>query len=257
MKALLFALALVVPQTDVPDGAAPSAPPVAESPSAATAETPATGEPATVAEPEPAPATEPTPVAQAKPEELPFPVGAPTDDYGLVSWCYGALSGYLELHDRVLPEVTRIEGAYRRPGTRLEDDMATYDDMQKISRENIKLFARAMEAAERASIQPINVRGAAALQQGRKSWTGAAGLPDRTVAQQWMGWSLPVRCTPTATSLEARAKLLGTAFKGAETDETEVQSDTKPTEQTPAEPTVSEAATPDVEPLPINMPKPE
>ncbi len=237
MKALLVALALVVAQDKAADSAEPAAPAVVGSPPAATPEAPAANQPAAVVEPGPETSAEPTPVAEAKPEELPFPVGAPTDDYGLVSWCYGALSGYLELHDRVLPEVTRIEGAYRRPGTRLEDDMATYADMQKISHDNMKLFARAMEAAERASIQPINVRGAAALQQGRKSWAGAAGLPDRTVAQQWMGWALPVRCTPTATSLVTRATLLGTAFKTEDVEDTAARPDPSPMpEVTPAEP---------------------
>jgi hypothetical protein len=94
--------------------------------------------------------------------------------------------------------------------------MKTYSDMQKISKANMKLFARAMEAAERASLQPINTRGAAAVQTGRSGWAAAANLPTRTVAQQWMGWALPSRCVPTATTLETRAKLMGTAFKANE-----------------------------------------
>jgi hypothetical protein len=227
MKALLLALALVVAQDQAAGGPETTAPTRVEAP-------PATVEPSAIAQPEAAPVAEPIPVAVAKAEELPFPTGAPMDDYGLVAWCYGALSGYLELHDRVLPEVTRIEGAYRRPGTRLEDDMATYDEMQRISRGNMKLFTRAMEAAERASIQPINVRGAAAVQQGRRSWQGAAGLPDRTVAQQWMGWALPVRCTPTATRLETTATLLGTAFKTDAADEPSAAAQVLPSAETPS-----------------------
>ena len=162
---------------------------------------------------EPAPSPAPVEAAPAEPEELPYPPGAPKDDYGLVSWCYGALSGYLELHDKMIPEVTRIEDAFRRPGTTLAEDMKTYSDMEKVSKTNMKLFAKAMEAAERASLQPINTRGAAAVQKGRSGWAAAANLPTRTVAQQWMGWALPSRCVPTATTLEARAKLMGTAFK--------------------------------------------
>ena len=91
-----------------------------------------------------------------------------------------------------------------------------YSDMQKISKTNMKLFARAMEAAERASIQPINTRGAEAVRKGRAGWAAAANLPTRTVAQQWMGWALPARCVPTAATLETRAKLMGTAFKANE-----------------------------------------
>ncbi|HEX5379782.1 MAG TPA: hypothetical protein VFW47_14495 [Phenylobacterium sp.] len=174
-----------------------------------------TAAPAEAAPPVPAEAAPAAPTAPSAPE-LPYPPGAPQDDYGLVAWCYGALGGYLELHDRMIPEVTRIEGAFRRPGSNLADDMKTYSDMQKISRNNMKLFSRAMEAAERASLQPINTRGAAAVQKGRSGWAGAANLPVRSVAQQWMGWALPARCVPTAQALEARAKLMGEAFKANE-----------------------------------------
>lgn len=204
MSALLFALALVSAQEPAPvinDNPAPVAQTAVPAAVTATPETPIS-----------ASAT----ADEVKPVELPFPIGAPTDDYGLVAWCYGALGGYLELHDRVLPEVSRIENAYRRPGTTLADDMSTYADMQKISRSNMKLFAAAMEAAERASLQAINIRGAASVKKGRASWAGADALPIRTVAQQWMGWALPVRCAPTATTLETRAKLMGTAFQANE-----------------------------------------
>ena len=44
--------------------------------------------------------------------------GAPTDDYQFVAWCYGALSGYLDLHDEVMPEVTRIESTWTARGAR-------------------------------------------------------------------------------------------------------------------------------------------
>ena len=83
MSALLFALALLA------QNAAPETGPAAEGPP-----------------PEAAPAA----------EELPWPAGAPHDDYGLVAWCHGALTGYLDLHDQVMPEVTRIETTYRPPG---------------------------------------------------------------------------------------------------------------------------------------------
>jgi len=193
MSALLFALALLA--QDQPAAAEPAPSPPAEA----------------------APADASAPPAEP---EVPYPPGAPKDDYGLVAWCYGALSGYLDLHDKVMPEVTRIEGAFRRPGSNLADDLKTYDEMQRLSRADMKLFARAMEAAERASLQPINTRGAAAVQKGRAAWAGASNLPIRTVAQQWMGWALPARCTPTAKALEARAKLMGTAFKANEIPET-------------------------------------
>ena len=144
--------------------------------------------------------------------ETPYPAGAPRDDYGLVAYCYGALRGYLDLYDQAMPEVTRIESAFRNPARKLEDDLKVYSDMRKEGQSNLKLFARAMEAAEKASPRPINVAGAAAVQRGRNVWRAAPNLPKARLAQEWMSWSLPVRCTPTAEALEARAKLLGATF---------------------------------------------
>ena len=54
--------------------------------------------------------------APADPPEQRHPTGAPREDYPFVAWCYGALLGYLELHDEVMPEVRRIETTFRRPG---------------------------------------------------------------------------------------------------------------------------------------------
>jgi hypothetical protein len=64
--------------------------------------------------------------ASSNPAEAPFPPGAPTGDYEFVSWCYGTLNGWLELHDRAMPEVERIEKTYRRPGSSLAEDLKVY-----------------------------------------------------------------------------------------------------------------------------------
>ena len=228
MSALLFALALLAQDTA-------AAPPPSEAPAAAPAQ--------------------PAEAAPAQPEELPYPPGAPKDEYGLVAWCYGALSGYLDLHDKMIPEVSRIENAFRRPGVTLAQDMQTYADLQKISRGNMKLFAAAMEAAERASLQPINTRGGAAIQKGRASWAGSDTLPVRTVAQQWMGWSLPARCAPTAETLKARAKLMGATFKANE----ESVAEPAPGPATPAPSAETPVAVPETTPptaeTPVNAPK--
>ncbi|MET3525365.1 hypothetical protein [Phenylobacterium koreense] len=177
MSGMLFALALL-----------------AQDP-AASAASPSTG-------PEPAPAA----------QELPWPPGAPRDDYGLVAFCHGALTGYLELHDRVMPEVTRIETTWRAPGRSLAEDMKIYADIDKQGRKDLKLFERAIDAAEKASPRPLAPIGAAAIQRGRATWAGAASLSDARIAQEWMSWSLPVRCGPTAQRLEKNAKLMGAAF---------------------------------------------
>ncbi|MFN3521949.1 MAG: hypothetical protein ACK4YQ_06845 [Phenylobacterium sp.] len=146
-----------------------------------------------------------------------YPVGAPQDDYGLVAWCYGALGGYVDLHDQVMPEVTRIESTYRRPGSNLQEDLKVYDELQVTSRSNLELFARAIETAEKASIKPISERGAEAVKKGRAGWSAAASMSKARVAQEWMSWALPAVCVPAAERLEARAKLLGVTFDAAET----------------------------------------
>jgi hypothetical protein len=159
---------------------------------------------------EPNPAAEPAPAPAA--EELPYPPGSPKDDYGLVAWCYGALAGYVDLKPQVMPEVTRIETTFRAPGRTLAEDLQVYADLEKESRANLKLFGRAMEAAEKASMKPINARGAEAVRKGRTAWAAAPNLPKARLAQEWMSWSLPARCITTAESLEKRAKLLGATF---------------------------------------------
>jgi hypothetical protein len=179
------------------------------------------------------PAPEPAPSAAAadEPAPLPYPVGAPHEDYQLVAWCYGALGGYLDLHDTVMPEVTRIETTFRRPGSNLAEDLKVYADMQAEGRRNMKLFARAMTAAEKASMRPINAAGAAAIRRGRSVWAAAATVPKARVAQEWMSWSLPVRCTPTAETLEKRALLAGASLQV----NVEPEAEPAPVEASPAD----------------------
>ena len=162
---------------------------------------------ADAAAPPPAPALAPAPAEPA------MPAGAPSGDYPFVAWCYGVLSGYLDLHDQVMPEVTRIESTWRRPGSRLSDDLKVYADQQRQGRADLKRFQVAMTAAEKASLKPINVEGAAALQRGRAVWSVGPEVTKARLAQEWMSWTLPARCPATADALEKRAKLLGASFQ--------------------------------------------
>ncbi|THD79916.1 MAG: hypothetical protein E7812_08555 [Phenylobacterium sp.] len=158
-------------------------------------------------------AAPPPPADAAAAPEAGFPAGAPHDDYQFVAWCYGALRGYLELHDQVMPEVTRIEGEFRRPGSRLEDDLKVYADQQVQARADLRRFQAALTAAEKASLRPINTAGAAAVVKGRNMWNGGSDITKARLAQEWMSWTLPVRCQTTARELEKRAVLMGPAFK--------------------------------------------
>ena len=166
-----------------------------------------------------APATPAAAEAPAPPPETPWPTGAPKDDYGLVGWCFGVLEGYLAQHDRVMPDVTRIEKTYRRPGSSLEDDLKVYADQQVQARAHLKSFTTALQAAEKASLSSLRPRGEAAIAKGRAVWAPAANLPTRTVAQQWMGWTLPQACPAAAERLTANAALMGAAFEPAAAQE--------------------------------------
>lgn len=167
------------------------------------------------AAPEGPPSTPAAPAAQtqgAQAEER-WPTGAPREDYPFVAWCYGALRGYLDMHDEVMPEVTRIEKQFRKPGTSLADDLKVYADMRADGQAKLKLFQSALTAAEKASVRPINAIGGEAVKKGRSIWAAGPEVTQARKAQEWMSWALPARCETTAKALEQRAALMGSAFK--------------------------------------------
>lgn len=139
------------------------------------------------------------------------PVSAPTDDFGYVNWCYGAVSGYVDLYDRAMPEVIRIERAWPTPSTE-ENINEVYPGQKAESLASIELFKRAIAAAEKASPTPIHEQGLAAAKKGRAIWTGATSVPKAQLAQFWMSWSPPTRCVSVATDLETRSNLFGQAL---------------------------------------------
>jgi hypothetical protein len=166
-----------------------------------------------LAEASAAPVATAPPAPAAAAAETPTPQGAPTDDYQFVAWCYGLLGGYLELHDEVMPEVTRIESEFRRPGSNLADDLKVYENQQRQGRADLKRFQAALTAAEKASMKPINTLGASALQRGRAVWNAGPDVTKARLAQEWMSWTLPARCQATASALEQRSKLLGASLQ--------------------------------------------
>jgi hypothetical protein len=167
------------------------------------------------AQPAAAEAAAPPPAEAAAPEASVdrYPPGAPHDDYQFVAWCYGSLRGYLDLHDQVMPEVTRIESTYRPPNRKLSDDLKVYADLQKVGHAQLKTFQSALTAAEKASLRPINTIGAAAVSKGASIWQVNPGVTPARLAQEWMSWALPARCDTTAKDLQAKATLMGATFK--------------------------------------------
>ncbi len=132
--------------------------------------------------------------------EDPYPAGAPTDDYGLVAWCYGALSRHMELRTKVWPEVERIEAEFPEPGVPLKDALATYDQQEKAGQAELDLYARALDLAEVAHADGAADR-ATVVQKGRDAWKGADALTAKALAPQWMSWALPARCGQTARKM--------------------------------------------------------
>lgn len=139
----------------------------------------------------------------------PWPAGAPHGDYEFTAWCYGALKQHMELFTTVKPDLDAISKRWKTEA----EDAKSYADQQAAGREDVALFTRALQEAEKASSRPINVQGAAAIDQGRKVFAQFNTVEPTWRAYSWMNWELPERCEPTAKALESKSKLLGQALK--------------------------------------------
>ena len=159
------------------------------------------------------PAAAPTPVVTTAPapaaaSEDDIPPGAPRDDYGLVSWCYGALDEYLTLYDDIKPDLKAIDKMFGSPVVEADP---YHEDMAE-ARKAEKRFAQAMEAAEKASPQPIAQHGAESVEKGRSIWAIARLKSRRNLVDAWLFWGVPNRCETTSKALKTRATLLGQAM---------------------------------------------
>ncbi len=132
--------------------------------------------------------------------EDPFPAGAPTDDYGFMAWCYGALGGHVDLYDKVLPEVRRIEIEFPDSKTPIDKVMTGYASQHELGKKILLRYARALDLTEAAHRTGGQDR-AAAVAAGQQVWQGADSADVRQLAQLWMSWGLPGRCQATAKRL--------------------------------------------------------
>ncbi len=128
-----------------------------------------------------------------------FPAGAPTDDYGLMAWCYGALAGHMDLYDRVLPEVRRIESQFPDSNRPLDLVMDDYKTQHEAGAKILDDYGRALSLEEAEHSRGQN--RAAAVGKGREVWKGSDLADPRQLAQLWMSWALPDRCESTADRL--------------------------------------------------------
>ncbi len=145
----------------------------------------------------------PPAVADAAGED-PFPSGAPIDDYGFMSWCYGALAGHLDLYDRVLPEVKRIETEFPDNKDPIDKVMASYAAQHDLGKRILEGYGKALDIEE-ATGKTGGQDRAAGVTMGRTVWTGSEGADARQLAQVWMSWALPGRCQSTAARLNPGA----------------------------------------------------
>jgi hypothetical protein len=182
------------------------------------------------------------------------PNAPPTDEYGYVAWCYGALGGYANLYDKVMPEVTRIEKAFPGPDG-VAASLKTYPELRAQAQKDLKSFASAITAAEKASPRPISEYGGAQVKRGAAIWQGADSVDKARLAQMWMSWSPPGDCEKRAKTLEMKSSILGKALNYNSASAT-TQAPPAPAPETPAPQPVAEAAPPPPAPDPVEQPKP-
>jgi hypothetical protein len=144
------------------------------------------------------------------PDAEPLPAGAPTESYPLAAWCYGALSEYLDVYDRVKPDLRAIDKMF---GSSEPHEKEPYADDMAAARIELKKIGHAVQAAEQASPAAISPRGIQAIDQGRAIWRPAEMKTSRELARAWLTWALPDRCAVNAKDLATKSALLGQALK--------------------------------------------
>lgn len=139
--------------------------------------------------------------------EDPVPAGAPSDDYGFVSWCTGALAGHMTLYDQVKPELDAL------PDPRPKETAALDAEQMKAGREYLELYRKATDAAEKASPRSIGERGLDERRRGNAIWDLARSATDRKAAMwTWLSWELPGRCETAAERLYEKSLLSAQAL---------------------------------------------
>jgi hypothetical protein len=139
----------------------------------------------------------------------PLPPGAPSESYELAAWCYGALDEYLQVYQKVIPDLKAID---REFGTDVKEAAPYHTDMAAAKVE-LKVIGDSVTDAEKASATPIAERGVAAMNDGRHIWSVAEAKPRRELARAWMMWALPDRCDGNARELAQRSVLMGATLR--------------------------------------------
>lgn len=198
------------PMSTQPGAARPAAPvatPVAAaSPTAAATAAPGSAKPAAAATTAAAakPAKPRTPAELA--DDEPLPAGAPSDDYGFVAWCHGALKGHMDLFEVVKPTLNAL------PDPDPKMTAASDAEMLEAGAQYLSLYERAMDAAEKASPEEIKPRRTDLQKAGGKIWGAAQLAEPKTRMWSWAMWVLPGRCEYAAERLYEKSMLKGQAL---------------------------------------------
>ncbi len=136
----------------------------------------------------------------------PLPSGAPTQSYELAAWCFGAMSEYLDIYDKVKPDLRDIDKLF---GSEVKNEKDPYTQDIAAAREELKVLSGAVEAAEKASPQVIAPQGSQAVKLGRSIWVVAEQGSHRELARAWLSWAMPDRCAANARELATKSALMG------------------------------------------------
>ena len=130
--------------------------------------------------------------------EAPVPAGSPSDDYGLVAWCQGALRGHLELAEDI------------------KDTLPLDPEQQALGQQYLKVYESALLSAPQSKTVEGPQRAAQARDAGYSRWNPARAAVDRsTQTYSYLGWQLPGRCDQAAARLNSNGDLLGAALSAA------------------------------------------
>ncbi len=195
-------------------------------------------------------ATQSSPPERSGGESL--PPGAPTQPYELTAWCYGAMSEYLDIYERVKPDLRAIDKQY---GSSVVNEKNPYSADMAAAHAELKVLADAVVAAEKASPNPIAPQGVAAIKLGRSIWTPAEEKTSRELARAWLSWGMPDRCDSTARTLAANSALLGKALNYNNPSATDTPPPPATAEAAPTDAATAVAAPPaEVAPAPAPAP---
>lgn len=114
---------------------------------------------------------------------------APKDDYQLVAWCHGALSGNMDIAERI----TSIEPVDQR--------------IQSIGKSYLRAYEAALTLSEKGKTEAGFAVADAARKHGFEAWKGARDAEVHKAAYAYVTWQLPGECEHAATRLSGHPNL--------------------------------------------------